>query len=374
MGGGRKMIVAGGGTGGHLFPGIAIAEEFLGRDPANRVLFVGTERGLEKRVLSQMGYTLETLDVEGVKGRGLAQKFGALAKIPRSLAQSRRILRQFGPDIVIGVGGYVSLPLLWAAQRFGTPTVLHEQNKRLGMANRMLADKANRIYLGFPDTLGEYPRERARVVGNPVRAGFLDPPGRAEARQRLELDPDCPVILITGGSQGAGSINRAVNEALPAFAADEAQFLWMTGADGAAAARECAAAVAASVRVFHFIEDMPTACAAADVIVGRAGASTTAEIAVLGKPSILIPYPHATDNHQEENARAFADAGAAVLILDSECSGNRLAEAIRGLLADPDARARMAGAARALAHPNAAEALVDDLFDLIFGPEPAAEL
>jgi len=242
------------------------------------------------------------------------------------------------------------------------------------MANRMLADKANRIYLGFPDTLGEYPRERARVVGNPVRAGFLDPPGRAEARQRLELDPDCPVILITGGSQGAGSINRAVNEALPAFAADEAQFLWMTGADGAAAARECAAAVAASVRVFHFIEDMPTACAAADVIVGRAGASTTAEIAVLGKPSILIPYPHATDNHQEENARAFADAGAAVLILDSECSGNRLAEAIRGLLADPDARARMAGAARALAHPNAAEALVDDLFDLIFGPEPAAEL
>jgi len=304
--------------------------------------------------------------VEGWPRKAIVRRAWVAVKLAAGLARATTLLRKFDPHVVIGVGGYVSLPLLWAAQRFGAPTVLHEQNKRIGMANHMLAGTARRIYLSFPDTLGDYPRENARVVGTPVRAGFVQPPGAAEAKRRLELDPGRPVVLVTGGSQGAGAINRAMTGALPAFAPEDAQFLWMTGAEDASAARELAAELTATVRVFHFIEDMVTASAAADLIVGRAGASTTAEIAVLGKPSILIPYPHATDNHQEENARAFAETGAALMLLNDDCTGPRLAEEIRRLLASPEDRERMGRAARSLGHPDAAEALVDDLFDLLF--------
>lgn len=369
-----KVMITGGGTGGHTSPALAIVEELRKRDPQLLVQWVGREGSIEERVAAANEIPFRAVPVEGWPRKAVMRRAWVAVKLAAGLARAATHLRKFQPQVVIGVGGYVSLPLLWAAQRFGAPTVLHEQNKRLGMANRMLAEKARRIYLSFPDTLGEYPRERARVVGNPVRTGFVNPPDAAAARRRLELDPDKPVVLVTGGSQGAGAINRAMTDALPSFAPDEAQFLWMTGTDDAPAARDLAARLAATVRVFHFIEDMATASAAADLIIGRAGASTTAEIAVLGKPSILIPYPHATDNHQEENARAFADVGAAVVLLNDECTGPRLAEEIRRLLADPEARDRMSRAARTLGHPNAAETLVDDLFDIVFGPEPAPEL
>lgn len=361
-----RVMITGGGTGGHTSPAVAILEELRRRDPQLLVQWVGKKGAIEERVSAAQGVPFRDVPAEGWPRQSSVRRALVAVKMAAGLARAATYLRKFRPHAVIGVGGYVSLPLMWAAQRFGTPTVLHEQNKRLGMANRLLAPKASLVFLSFEDTLGDYPRDRARVVGNPVRAGFVSPPEREDALRKLGLKPSIPVVLIVGGSQGAQSINRAVAEALPGFGPEDAQFLWMTGADGVAAARTAAEQMKARVEVFPFIEDIVTACAAADLMIARSGASTTAELAMLGKPSILIPYPHATDNHQEANARAFEAAGAAEVMLDSECDGARLGAALRGLLADPARLAAMSEAARGLARPGAAEAIVDAVFELVF--------
>jgi UDP-N-acetylglucosamine--N-acetylmuramyl-(pentapeptide) pyrophosphoryl-undecaprenol N-acetylglucosamine transferase len=204
------------------------------------------------------------------------------------------------------------------------------------------------------------------VVGNPVRAGFAHPPEREAACHLLGLDPVLPVVLVCGGSQGARTLNNAVTEALPSFRADEIQFIWMTGNADVAQARAAGEKAAAAVQASAFIDDMVTACAAADLIVSRAGASSTAEIAMLAKPTILVPYPFATDNHQEQNARAFETAGAAIVLLDSECTGERLLSEIRGLLADRNRLAQMSAGAASLAKPGAAETIVENILSLVF--------
>lgn len=361
-----KVMISGGGTGGHTSPAVAILQELRKRDPQLLAQWVGRSGGIEERVAKAQNVPFRDVPVEGWPRKAVVRRAWVAVKLAAGLARAATCLRKFQPQVVIGVGGYVSLPLVWAAQRFGVPTVLHEQNKRLGMANRMLAEKAARIFLSFEDTVGDFPAEIARVVGNPVRADFLNPLPLVEAKKKLELDPALPVVLVSGGSQGAQRINRAVADVLPRLGADEAQFVWMTGHEGASAAREVAGRSAAKTLVFSFIEDMATSCAAADLVVGRAGASSTAEIAVLGKPSILIPFPHATDNHQEENARAFEAAGAAVLLLDAECTGARLEEVLRGLLADSARLDAMGRAAKGLAYPAAAEAIVDEILALVF--------
>jgi len=265
----------------------------------------------------------------------------------------------------------VSLPLMWAAQRMGVPTVLHEQNRRLGMANRIVAPRAARIFLSYPDTQGGYPEAAARIVGNPIRAEFAEPPSRTGARSALGLDPDIPTLLAVGGSQGAQSINRAVSDALPMLNPGELQMVWMTGKSGEDQARQAAENAPVPVHVFPFIEDMVSAYAAADLIVNRAGASSTAEIAHMGKPAILVPYPGA-DNHQEYNARAFEEAGAGILVPDTHCGGHVLVSLVRELLADPARLSAMGAAARTLARPGAAEAIVEEILSLVFEPgEPS---
>lgn len=364
-----KVMITGGGTGGHTSPAVAILQELRKRDPNLLAQWVGRAGSIEERVAKTHEVPFRDVPVEGWPRKAVVRRAWVAVKLAAGLARATAYLRKFQPQVVIGVGGYVSLPLVWSAQRFGIPTVLHEQNKRLGMANRMLAGKASRIFLSFEDTVGDFPVEIARVVGNPVRAGFLEPMPQIEAKMKLELDPARPAVLISGGSQGAKSINRAVADALPRFAADDAQFIWMTGNEGASAARDVAEKATAKTLVFPFIEDMATACAAADLMIGRSGASSTAEIAALGKPSILIPYPHATDNHQEANARAFEEAGAAMLLPDAECTGARLEELIRELLADRARLDAMGRAAKTLAHPAAAETIVDEILAIVFGNE-----
>jgi UDP-N-acetylglucosamine--N-acetylmuramyl-(pentapeptide) pyrophosphoryl-undecaprenol N-acetylglucosamine transferase len=363
-----KVMITGGGTGGHTSPAVAIIEELRRRDPHLLVQWVGKKGGVEERVAARMDVPFRDVPVEGWPRNQKLRRAWVAVKMAAGLARATAYLRKFRPQVVIGVGGYVSVPLLWAAQRFGVPTVLHEQNTRLGMANRLLADKASRIYLSYPDTRGELPADRVRVTGNPVRAGFASPPDRRAAKTTMELDPDLPAVLVVGGSQGARSINQAVAAALPAFRAGEAQFLWMTGPDGANAARDAAARTQTRTIVFSFIEDMVTACAAADLLVSRAGASTTAEAALMGRPAILIPYPHAADNHQEANARAFEEAGAGVLLLDADCDGERVGALVRNLLADAARLEKMGVAAHTLARPGAAEVIVEDIFELVFGP------
>ncbi|MCL4219643.1 MAG: undecaprenyldiphospho-muramoylpentapeptide beta-N-acetylglucosaminyltransferase, partial [Candidatus Hydrogenedentes bacterium] len=326
----------------------------------------GRAGGMEERVCSAHGIPFRPLPVEGWPRRKSPRRLWVALKLGMSLARSWMYLKKFAPQLVIGVGGYVSLPLVYVAQRMKIPTVIHEQNRLMGMANRMLAPRATRIYLSYEDTVGAYPKDRAQVVGNPVRAGFAAPPSRAEALEQLGLDPALPVVLAFGGSQGAQSLNRAMGGMVTAWSGAPIQVLWMTGNDYAAAARELAQNAPVATQVFAYIDDMVRACVAADVIVSRSGASSTAEIALIGKPSILVPYPHATDNHQEENARTLEDAGGAVVLLDSECTAERLGDELRNLLTNRERMNRMGQAARRCAKPGAAEIMVADMLSLVF--------
>jgi UDP-N-acetylglucosamine--N-acetylmuramyl-(pentapeptide) pyrophosphoryl-undecaprenol N-acetylglucosamine transferase len=368
-----RVMITGGGTGGHVFPAVAIIEELRRRDPQLLLQWVGRRHGMEESVSGACGVPFRRLPVEGWPRRNSPRRLWVAAKLALSIAWSAKYLWRFRPQVVIGVGGYVSLPLMWAAQRLGIPTMIHEQNKRLGMANRLLAPRAARIFLSYEDTLGNYPAARARVVGNPVRAGFANPPSLEEARRTLGLDPQIPVILVCGGSQGAHTLNRAMMDAVGSFAANEAQFLWMTGKTDAAAARPVAESAAARVEVFPFIEDMVTACAAADLVVSRAGASSAAELAILGKPAVLIPYPHATDNHQEQNARAFEAEGAAIVLADAACTGAGLTTLIRRLLESPDQLQAMKTAAGRLAKPLSAELIAESVIEIAFSGSGAAK-
>ncbi|MBI5092345.1 MAG: undecaprenyldiphospho-muramoylpentapeptide beta-N-acetylglucosaminyltransferase [Candidatus Hydrogenedentes bacterium] len=366
-----RIIITGGGTGGHTSPAVAVIEELQKRDPRLHLLWVGRTGGVEQRISEKLSLPFRGLPVEGWPRRRTPRQLWAGAKLVYSALRSMLIVRKFSPQMVLGVGGYVSLPLVWAAQRLGLPTVLHEQNKRLGMANRILARRATRLFLSYPDTLGNFPPGIARVVGNPVRAGFTKPPSRETARATMGLEPSIPVVLVSGGSQGSRTLNQALTGLVGQLAPGEAQILWMTGASGAADARRVAAESKARVEVFPYIEDMVSACAAADLIISRSGASSTAEIAMLGKPTILVPYPFAADNHQEENARAFEQAEASLILLDSECSPERLLSEMRGLLADKARLAAMGTAAASLARPGAAEHMVEDMFSLVFPTTPA---
>jgi UDP-N-acetylglucosamine--N-acetylmuramyl-(pentapeptide) pyrophosphoryl-undecaprenol N-acetylglucosamine transferase len=360
-------MIAGGGTGGHTSPAGAILEELQKRDPRLIAQWVGCRRSIEERVSAAMSIPFRSLPVEGWPRNRTPRRIWVALKLVWSIARAWVYLRKFRPQIVLGVGGYVSLPLMWTAQRMNIPTVIHEQNRLLGVANRLLAPRSSRILLSFPETKGEYPKERSRVVGNPVRAAFANPPDKIAAREAFGLNPSVPVVLVCGGSQGARRINSAMKDAVTRSTPDEAQFIWMTGQSDASTAREAAAGAGATVLVYPYIDDMAGACAAADLIVSRSGASTTAEIALLGKPSILIPYPHATDDHQRHNARTFVDAGAAVLLEDDACTADALVAAVRDLVGRPSELERMGHEARKLAKPHATEDIVEEILSLVFG-------
>ncbi|MCC6698458.1 MAG: undecaprenyldiphospho-muramoylpentapeptide beta-N-acetylglucosaminyltransferase [Candidatus Hydrogenedentes bacterium] len=361
-----RILVTGGGTGGHTSPATAILEELQRRDSHLAVLWVGRNGAIESRVAASLAIPFRGLAVEGWPRRRTPRRVLVALKLLWAAVKSWLYIRKFKPQIVLGVGGYVSLPVMWVAQRMGIPTVLHEQNRLLGVTNRILAQKATRVFLSFPETHGEYPKDRSRVVGNPVRAAFASPRSQTEAREAFGLDPSIPVVLVSGGSQGAHSINAAMARVVKELRADEAQFIWMTGLPGAAAAHDAASSAAATVKVFPFIDDMAGACAAADLIVGRAGASSTAEIAVLHKPSVLIPYPHATDRHQDHNAKAFEEAGAAVVLTDEECTGDNMTLTLRSLLGDRQRLESMAAASASLAKPAAAENVAEEILAIVF--------
>ncbi len=358
---GIGMIIAGGGTGGHLFPGIAIAEEVLGRNPLNRVLFIGTERGLEKKILGRMGYSLQFLKIEGLKGRGALQTAAALLKIPRSLVASFRIIRDFCPDIVIGVGGYASGPAVLAARLMGVKTAIAEQNAFPGLTNRILGRFAEKIFLAFSASKQWFPAGRTRVTGNPIRAAFFEEKTEDRKKDRRFT------LLIFGGSQGAHAINRIVSEALDDLLPlkEQLRFIHQTGEKD----REIVAAAylerGMEAEVSPFIVDMAAAYRSADLLVCRAGATSIAEITAGGKAAILIPFPFAAADHQTKNAEVLAGAGAAEMIPERELNGRRLAEAIERIYRDPGAVRRMEAAAAALGNRRAAADIVDACLDLI---------
>jgi UDP-N-acetylglucosamine--N-acetylmuramyl-(pentapeptide) pyrophosphoryl-undecaprenol N-acetylglucosamine transferase len=361
-----RVMISGGGTGGHTSPASAIVQELRKRDAKLYVQWVGKPGAIEERVAKSLGVTFRGVSATGWPRKPGPKQLSAAFKMGVSLLRALQYVRSFQPQVAVGVGGYVSLPTLLAAQWLGVPTFVHEQNKRLGMANRFLAKRATHVFLSYPDSVGDYPRDRATVVGNPVREGFAAPPERDAAKQALGFRADLPLVLVVGGSQGAQSINRAVAGCLKLLSPNSAQVLWMTGRDGAEEAQRAAAEAPVNAVAKTFIDDMVTACAAADLIISRAGASSTAELAAVGRASVLVPYPFATDDHQTANAQAFVEAGASVLMPDKDCTAESLAQLLQKLLADAPRRAEMEQAALSLAKPHAAEVIVDALLAQVY--------
>ena len=343
-----KMLLAGGGTGGHLFPAIAIAEQLLREDAAAAVRFVGTAQGLEARLLPRLGLQLDLINMVGVVGRGLRGLLQGVPRLISSFAQSKQILRAFGPDIVVGVGGYASFPVLLAAATKGIPCVLHEQNAHPGLSNRILARVARRICTSIPGSEKGLPPQKVVLTGNPLRQGVLD--------ISAEL-PEQGCLLVFGGSRGARAINQLMVDAMPQLRAKgfKARVLHQTGeADEAWVKEAYAAAEVADVEVRPFIENMAEAYAEARLVVCRAGATTIAELCACGRPAVMIPFPFAAADHQTANAAAMAQQGAAMMLPQKSLDAEGLVTELGALWHDPERLARMASAAAALGQKDAA--------------------
>ena len=355
-----KVLIAGGGTGGHLYPGVALAEEVTTRQKGNEVLFVGTQRGIEARVVPDLGFPIEYIDVAGLKGTGLAKRVRGMAQVPIALMQSLRILRRFRPDFAVGVGGYASGPVILAAWMLGMPTAVLEQNTVPGVTNRILAKFVRAVYVMFEASKNYFPPHKVRPLGNPIRKQLLDNflEERSEANDKF-------TILVLGGSQGAHTLNLRMVEAagLLSSIADEIRIVHQTGKNDVELVEKGYAELAVDTEVSAFIDDMSAAYRCADLIVCRAGATTLAEVMVVKRASILVPYPYAADNHQELNGQSMVDAGASIMLVERELDGDRLATHIRELFHDRDRLLAMEQAAGLAGRPEAAREIVDALFD-----------
>jgi UDP-N-acetylglucosamine--N-acetylmuramyl-(pentapeptide) pyrophosphoryl-undecaprenol N-acetylglucosamine transferase len=352
-----RLLIAGGGTGGHLYPGLAVAEEVTSR-PGGEVHFVGTSRGLEARVVPAAGYSLELLEVTGLKRVGLSAFLRGLGRLPVALSRSLAIVRRFRPDVVLGVGGYASGPVVLAAALARYPTAIQEQNSVPGFTNRTLGRLVRAAFVAFPEAQAFFPSRKVVPVGNPVRRRFVE----AAAAARSD---GAGGILVVGGSQGARAVNDLVLGAAELLSARSA-LPPVVHQTGPADADRCAQryrdlGLADRITVRPFIEDMAGALSGAALVVGRAGALTLAELAIVGRPAILIPLPTAADDHQTRNAQSFSRSGAALVLPERETTAARLADALADLLADPARRRAMAQAMTALARPTAARDIVDRL-------------
>ncbi len=353
-----KVLIAAGGTGGHIYPGIAVANEIMRRDATNEVLFVGTARGLEKRIVPENGFQLSLINSAGLKNVGLIGKVKGLAVLPRSFLEARRIIRQFRPHVVVGAGGYVSGPVLMMAAIMGVPTLVMDSNALPGFTNRRLAMFVEKAALTFDEALPFFGKKGV-VTGNPVRQEFFEIP----AKQRS----DSIHLLIFGGSQGARAINNAMSEALPQLAdlAGRLTITHQTGEHDFDAVRTAYTESAfANADVRPFISDMFVEFGKADMIICRAGATTCAEVAAAGRAAIMVPFPGAADNHQRKNAEALEKAGAVRMILQADLSADILAASLRELIAEPDLITEMETAAKGLGRPDAAAATVDLIEEL----------
>jgi len=337
------ILIAGGGTGGHLFPGLALADALAAHGAS--VIFVGTAAGIEARAVPAAGYALRLLPGRQLRGGGIARAAAGLASAAGGTLRALALLGELRPRLVVGVGGYASVAVVIAASLRRIPTVLLEQNVVPGAANRVLARLARRICVGFAESIAFLPRARAVHTGNPVRADLIRPrPPRAR-----------PGLLVFGGSAGAHRLNQAMLDALGPLGPTLA---------GLETVRAAYAARGLAARVEPFIADLGAAYAAADLVVARAGAMTCAELTAVGLPAILVPYPYATDDHQRRNAEVLVRAGAAEMILDAALDGERLGTALRALLEDAGRRATMAARARALGRPDAAERVATECLRL----------
>jgi UDP-N-acetylglucosamine--N-acetylmuramyl-(pentapeptide) pyrophosphoryl-undecaprenol N-acetylglucosamine transferase len=361
-----RLLIAGGGTGGHLFPGVAIAEALRAREPDAEVLFVGTERGIEARVLSGLGWKLATIDASGLKTVGLFGAIKGLFRVPRALWQSRRIIKDFQPDAVVGVGGYASGPAVLAAWLMRRRTSILEQNSIPGLTNKILGKFVRAVFIAFDETRRFFKAKKILMTGTPIRAQIRDRlvAGAAETADgdRDRGDGDTAFrLFVFGGSQGAMAINEVVCDALAllARAGIRVGVVHQTGTRDLERTQQRYTEAGVDAECRAFIDDMAREYHRADLVVARSGAATVAELAAAGVPAILVPYPTAADNHQEINAREMAQRGAALMFRQPELDAAKLAEQLTNLMEDPGALERMRSGMKALGRPDAAEAIVD---------------
>lgn len=350
-----KIMISGGGTGGHIYPALALLDTLKQRHPDLEVLYIGTENGLEADLVPRAGVPFKSIRIAGLKRSLSLDNVKTAYWFVQSVLTLRKEMKTFRPDVVIGTGGFVSGPVVFTAQQLGIPTILHEQNSIPGLTNKFLSKKADRVALSFAGSESQFPDANVRVIGNPRGSEVLKTTVN-EAAVRAEYGIDArPIVLIYGGSRGAEAINRAVIEAIPELAAEPVNVLYVTGNvhyDNVVAT----APKADNVHVLPYVYDMPELLACASLVVSRAGASTISELTALGLPSILIPSPYVTADHQTKNASALVESGAAELIKEGDLTGETLVRSIRHVLNHHD---EMAAASKRLGFPHAAESLAD---------------
>lgn len=359
-----RCVIAGGGTGGHLFPGMAIAEAFVEREKENEVLFIGTERGIEAQVLPGGKFPLRTIQAKPIQGRSLLEKGKAIWSLPMAIYEACSILKEFRPHLVLGVGGYASGPALLAAFLLGTKRVIQEQNVMPGMTNRILKWFSQRIFVSFEEAKKYFPEKKTVVTGNPIRKEFF---ATFREDKGLMKKEDRFTVLIFGGSAGAHRINQAMIEALDHLQGirSSLKIIHQTGNEDLDFVSKAYREKGFEALVRSFFEDLATYYQTSDLVICRSGASTVAELAVCGKAALLIPYPYAAHDHQLINAKKLVDLGAARMILDQELSGGIMAQIILRLYDHPEERARMEEAIQRLGRPRAAEEIVDHCYALV---------
>ena len=359
-----NIIIAGGGTGGHVFPALAVARGLKRTFPGARITFVGTVRGIESKIIPREGYDLRFIRSEGLVGKNLMKTAGSLLKIPLSMKDSFEILKEIRPELVMGVGGYSSGPVLLCAKLMGIPTMIHEQNTVPGLANKLLGKFVDTVAVTYHESIKYFPQDTVFLTGNPVREEVLNG-NREKGYKTFSLDRDLFTIFVFGGSLGATHINNALGEALTYLEPlkENIQFLHQTGEKDFDVMKEIYSSKGFKGTVIPFAHQMADAYSVADLVISRAGATTIAELTACGKAAILVPFPYSAGNHQEVNARKLWDMGAAQLLLDRDLDGKKLFDMIKFLIENPDVLSEMERISRSLGN----RAATDKVIGLITG-------
>lgn len=358
-----KILISGGGTGGHIFPAISIANALRRRLDAD-ILFVGAENRMEMEKVPAAGYPIKGLPVAGFDRKRLWRNIGVLLKLRKSMGMAAKIVRDFKPDIAIGVGGYCSGPTLKAAQKAGVPTLIQEQNSYAGVTNKLLAKKAEKICVAYDGMERFFPDGKIIKTGNPVRKDLTEKArDTRSARESFALNPDSPTLLVVGGSLGALTLNESLESGIRKLADSGIQVIWQTGRNFGDRAIKAAKGLKGVV-VTRFITDMAAAYAAADLVVSRAGAGSISELELLAKPCILVPSPNVSEDHQTKNARALSDHGAAILVPDSEARDTLVSTALQ-LISDKKRLAEMSAAISALAIRESDEKIAGEVLKIL---------
>jgi UDP-N-acetylglucosamine--N-acetylmuramyl-(pentapeptide) pyrophosphoryl-undecaprenol N-acetylglucosamine transferase len=359
-----RFIISGGGTGGHIFPAVAIANEIRRRQPDAEILFVGANGRMEMTRVPEAGYNIVGLDITGLQRRLTPQNILFPVRVFRSVRKAGKLIQEFRPDAVVGVGGYASAPVLLAATSRGIPSLIQEQNSYAGLVNKLLGRRVSKICVAYEGMGSFFPANKIVLTGNPVRTEIALGT-REEALRFFGLDPNKKTLLVIGGSLGARTLNLATAAALPRLRDAGVQLLWQTGKLYFPEAQQQVAPYTADhLQALEFIQRMDLAYAAADVVVSRAGALSVSELCLTGKASVLVPSPNVAEDHQTKNALALVGKGAAVLITDEHAASRLYDETLR-LLADPDRQHQLSQRVHELARPDATRTIVDELFNLL---------